>query len=56
MNKDRIVGSAKQVAGTIKKDAGHAIGDTKLETEGKIEIAAGKLQNAVGGLEDTLKK
>jgi uncharacterized protein YjbJ (UPF0337 family) len=29
--------------------------DTKLETEGKADRAAGKIQNAIGGLKDTLK-
>ena len=33
MNKDRIAGSAKQAAGTIKQGVGHAVGDAKLETE-----------------------
>lgn len=56
MNKDRIIGAAKQVAGAVKEGAGHAIGDAKLETDGKIETAIGKLQNAKGGLKDALKR
>ena len=30
------------------------LGDAKLEFEGKADQAAGKVQNAVGGLKDTL--
>ena len=32
-----------------------AAGDQKLETEGKIDRAAGKVQNTVGGLKDSLR-
>ena len=31
------------------------LGDAKLESEGKADQAAGKVQNAVGGLKDTLR-
>ncbi len=55
MDKDRIEGSAKQAKGAIKEVAGKVTGDTKLETEGKSDKAAGKVQNAVGGLKDTLR-
>jgi uncharacterized protein YjbJ (UPF0337 family) len=55
MDKDRIKGSAKVVTGKVKAAVGKAVGDTKLETEGKAEIYEGKVQNAVGGLKDTLR-
>ena len=31
-------------------------GDAKLKTDGKVVKAEGKLQNAVGGVKDALKK
>ena len=55
MDKDRIVGSAKQVKGAVKEVVGKAVGDTKLESEGKADKIQGKVQNAIGGLKDTLK-
>ena len=55
MDKDRIAGSAKQVKGAVKEAVGKAVGDTKLESEGKADKIEGKVQNAVGGLKDTLK-
>jgi len=55
MDKDRVVGSAKEIKGKIKEVAGKVLGDVKLESEGKADQAAGKVQNAVGGLKDTLK-
>jgi uncharacterized protein YjbJ (UPF0337 family) len=55
MDKDRVVGSAKQVKGAVKQAVGKAAGDTKLETEGKADKIEGKVQNAIGGVKDTLK-
>jgi uncharacterized protein YjbJ (UPF0337 family) len=55
MDEDRIVGSAKQVKGTIKEVVGKAVGDAMLESEGKADKIEGKIQNAVGDLKDTLK-
>jgi uncharacterized protein YjbJ (UPF0337 family) len=55
MDKDRIKGSAQQAKGTVKEVVGKVTGDTKLESEGKADKVAGKIQNAVGGLKDTLR-
>jgi len=55
MDKDRVVGSAKVVKGKIKEAVGKAVGDAKLEAQGKADRVEGKVQNAVGGLKDTLK-
>jgi uncharacterized protein YjbJ (UPF0337 family) len=32
-----------------------AAGDKKLETDGKTDKAAGKVQNAIGGLKDAVR-
>ena len=55
MDKDRVVGSAKVVKGKIKAAVGKAVGDAKLESEGKADKMEGKVQNAVGGLKDAIK-
>jgi uncharacterized protein YjbJ (UPF0337 family) len=55
MDKDRIEGSAQQLKGKIKETAGKAMGDKKLESEGKGDQIKGKVQNAVGGLKDALR-
>ncbi len=55
MDKDRIVGSAKVIKGKFKVAAGKATGDAKLEADGKTDEVSGKVQNAIGGLKDTLK-
>jgi uncharacterized protein YjbJ (UPF0337 family) len=55
MDKDRVIGSAKKIEGEVKEAAGKLLGDTKLESEGKAGQIEGKVQNAVGGLKDTLR-
>jgi uncharacterized protein YjbJ (UPF0337 family) len=55
MDKDRVVGSAKQIKGAVKEVVGKAVGDTKLKSEGKADKIEGKVQNAIGGLKDALK-
>ena len=56
MDKDRIEGAAKQAKGAVKEAVGKAVGDGKLQAEGKADKAEGKLQNTVGGLKDTLRR
>ena len=56
MDKDRILGSAKEVKGKIKEAVGKAVGDAKLESEGTSDRIEGKVQNAVGGLKDAIKQ
>lgn len=55
MDKDRIEGSMKNIKGNVKEGVGKAIGDTKLETEGKMDKAEGKIQNSIGGLKDSIR-
>ena len=55
MDKNRVEGSAKEIKGKTKEVAGKVLGDAKLESEGNADEAAGKIQNPVGGVKDTLK-
>lgn len=55
MDKDRVAGSAKVVKGKIKESVGKAVGDSKLEAEGKSDKVLGKVQNAIGGVKDAIK-
>ncbi len=56
MDKDRVAGAAQNVKGKVKETAGKALGDSKLEGEGKADKAAGKVRNTVGGIKDTVKE
>jgi uncharacterized protein YjbJ (UPF0337 family) len=55
MDKDRIEGSAKQAKGVAKEIAGKITGDSKLQADGQADKAAGKIQNAIGGVKDALR-
>ncbi len=54
-DQDRIDGAAKNLGGNIKEAAGKLTGDEKLKAEGRADQAEGKIQNAVGGLKDTIR-
>jgi uncharacterized protein YjbJ (UPF0337 family) len=56
MDKDRIAGTAKEIKGSVKETIGKAVGDAKLQSDGKADKVEGKVQNAVGGLKDAMKK
>ena len=56
MDKDRIAGAAKEIKGSVKETIGKVVGDAKLQSDGKADKAEGKIQNAIGGLKDALKK
>ncbi len=44
LNKDEILGKAKQVKGTIKENLGWVTDDHQAECEGKTERIEGKVQ------------
>jgi uncharacterized protein YjbJ (UPF0337 family) len=56
MNKDRIAGAAKEAKGSVKQTVGKAIGDSKMQSDGTADKVEGKVQNAIGGLKDALRK
>ncbi|HWT30003.1 MAG TPA: CsbD family protein [Propylenella sp.] len=56
MDDDRVKGSAQNLKGKIKEGLGRAVGDSKLEAEGKGDQVAGKVRNAVGGIKDTFRE
>jgi uncharacterized protein YjbJ (UPF0337 family) len=55
VDKDRIVGAAKQVKGAIEEAVGKAVGDAKLTAEGLADKAEGKIQSDIGCAKDELK-
>lgn len=52
---DRVEGAAKNLGGEIKEAAGKVTGDEKLKAEGRAEQVEGKVQNAIGGVKDSLR-
>jgi uncharacterized protein YjbJ (UPF0337 family) len=55
MDKNRIIGSAKELKGAAKEAIGKATGDAKLQVDGKADQAKGKVQNAIGSVVDAAR-
>ena len=55
MDKDRIKGMADQAKGAVKEAAGKITGDKKLETEGTMDKAKGKVRE-IGTHEELIAK
>ncbi|TIO36039.1 CsbD family protein [Mesorhizobium sp.] len=56
MNKDQVAGLAKQVKGSVKKAAGKATGNRRVQAESSADKIAGKLQKAYGDVKDKVSK
>jgi len=56
MDKDRVEGKVKDIAGRVQRQAGEWTGDTKDQAEGAAEQVEGKVQNAWGKVKDAVKK
>jgi uncharacterized protein YjbJ (UPF0337 family) len=55
MNKDRIKGIIDEVAGSVRRKAGELTDNPKLEAEGGIQQAKGKVEGAWGKAKDGLQ-
>ncbi len=55
VDKDRVKGSAEEMKGSVKDTAGKALGDQKLQGEGKADKVSGSVRNTVGGVKDAVK-
>ena len=55
MDKDRIVGSAKEFAGRAEGAIGDLAGDAKTQASGKAREAAGTVQNLYGQAKDAVR-
>ena len=52
MHKDEVDGVGKQVKGSVKDAVGGLTGNEKLQAEGKLDKAEGKVQQKVGEVKD----
>ena len=51
-----VVATVAALKGSVKVAVGTVVGDAKLQSDGKADQTAGKIQNAVGGLKDTVRE
>jgi uncharacterized protein YjbJ (UPF0337 family) len=56
MDKNRVKGKAKDIAGRVQRQAGEWTGNEKSQAKGAAKQAEGKLQNAWGKAKDAVKK
>jgi uncharacterized protein YjbJ (UPF0337 family) len=55
MDKDQVIGSAKQVKGAVEESVGSTVGNAKLESQGRAKKVEGKIQKAIGDFRNWLK-
>jgi len=55
MNKDQVKGRVEEAKGSVKETTGKVVGNTRLETEGAVDKAAGKAQAGYGDAKEKLK-
>ncbi len=53
---DKIKGTAHEVAGKVKEEAGKSTGNPNLQDRGAAEKAAGKVQRKVGDIKKVFGK
>lgn len=56
MNKDRVEGKVKDVAGRAERQVGEWTGDQDAQVKGAAKQVEGKVQNAWGKAKDAVKK
>jgi len=56
MDQDRLQGAARTVGGRIEEKAGEYLGDAKTQMQGRIDEAAGKLQNSYGAMVEDIEE
>lgn len=52
MDNDKVDGVGKQIKGSVKDAVGGLTGNEKLQAEGKLDKAEGKVQQKVGEAKD----
>lgn len=55
MHKDEVDGVGKQIKGAVKDAAGGLTGNDRLQAEGKLDKATGKVQQKFGEAKDATR-
>jgi uncharacterized protein YjbJ (UPF0337 family) len=56
MDKDRVEGKVKDIAGRVERKVGEWTGDKEAQVKGATKQVEGKVQNAWGKAKDAVKK
>lgn len=55
MNEDQVKGRGDQVKGSVKDAAGKLVGNERLQAEGKLDKAGGKVKATYGDVKEDAK-
>lgn len=55
MNNDQVKGRVEEAKGNLKEAAGKVVGNPRLEDEGKVDQAKGKIQSGFGDAKEKVK-
>ncbi len=55
MDEQHVKGAGDKIKGAVKDAVGGATGDSKLQSEGKLDKAKGSARNAVGDVKDAVR-
>jgi uncharacterized protein YjbJ (UPF0337 family) len=55
MDKDRVKGKTKDIAGRVQRQAGEWTGDEEHQAKGAMKQVEGKVQNAFGKTKDAIR-
>jgi len=56
VNQDRVKGTINEIAGSAKRKVGDLTGNSKLQIEGMVQQAKGKVENAWGKTKDAARE
>lgn len=56
MNRDKVEGTAKDIAGKVQRKVGEMTGDTSTEAAGAAKQVEGKVQKGVGEVRDAVDR
>lgn len=55
MNKDQVQGTLEKAKGNVKEAVGKAVGNEKLQAEGKADQVSGAVQKKYGDVKDAVE-
>ena len=55
MNKDQVAGRVEEAKGKLKEATGKVVGSEKMQSEGVVDQAAGKVQKTYGDTKEKVK-
>ena len=55
-DRDQIVGKARELKGNVKEKMGRALNNPRMEDEGRIDRASGKVRKKIGDIKQVFEE